>query len=97
MRNRWSYGGRKEAGQLHSSKNIQQNIISADDVGLDKDANNVTRRVVDLTVPDTRRRGRPKKTWHQQIKDEMTDVGVTQDMALHRKQWRRRTMPTPRI
>ena len=45
---------------------------------------------------NTRRRGRPKKTWHQQIKDDMTGVGVTQDVALHRNEWRRRTRPTPR-
>ena len=29
-----------------------------------RDANNVTRRVMVLAIPDTRRRGRPKKTWH---------------------------------
>ena len=42
-----------------------------------RDANNVTRRVMELAIPDTRRRGCPKKTWHQQIKDDMTGVGVT--------------------
>ena len=36
-----------------------------------------------------RRRWRSKMTWHQQIKD----VGVTQDVALDRKEWRRRTRP----
>ena len=41
------------------------------------------------------RRGRPKKTWNQQLKDDMTAVGVTQDMALDRTEWRRRTRPTP--
>ena len=50
-----------------------------------RDANNVTRRVMDVTIPGARRRGRPKKTWHQQIKDDMTAVGVTQDVALDRK------------
>ena len=33
-----------------------------------RDVNNVTRRVMGLAIPGTRRRGRPKKTWHQQIK-----------------------------
>ena len=61
-----------------------------------RDADNVTRRVMELAIPGTRRRGRPKKTWHQQIKDDMTCVGVTQDVALDRKEWRRRTRPTPR-
>ena len=36
----------------------------------------------------------PKKTWHQQMKKDMTGVGVTQDIALDRNEWRR---PTPRI
>ena len=32
-----------------------------------RDANDVTRRVMNLAIPDTRRRGRPKKTCHQQM------------------------------
>ena len=44
----------------------------------------------------TRRRGRPKKTCHLQIKDDMTYMGVTKDMALDRKEWRTMAMPTPR-
>ena len=63
-------------------------------VGLDM-ARDVTRRVVELAIPGTRGRGRHKKTWHQYIKDDMTDVGVIQDVALDRKEWRRRTRPTP--
>ena len=43
---------------------------------------------MDLAIPGTRQRGRPKKTWHQQIKDDITGVGVTQDVALDRKEWR---------
>ena len=60
-----------------------------------RDADNVTRRVMNLAIPGTRRRGRPKKTWNQQLKDDMTAVGVTQDVALNRTEWRRRTRPTP--
>ena len=60
-------------------------------------ADNVTRRVMNLAIPGTRRRGRPKKTWPQQLKDDMTAVGFTQDMALDRTEWRRRTRPTPTI
>ena len=37
-----------------------------------RDANTVTRRVINLAIPDARRRGRPKKPWHRQIKDDMT-------------------------
>ena len=61
-----------------------------------RDANNVTRRVLNLAIPGAIRRGRPKKIWHQQLKDDMTDVGVTHDVALDRNEWRRRTRPTPR-
>ena len=61
-----------------------------------REANNVTSRVMNLAIPGARRRGRPKKTWHQQLKDDMTDVGVTKDVALDRNEWRRRTRPTPR-
>ena len=57
-----------------------------------RDADNVTRRVMNLAIPGTRRRGRPKKTWNQQLKDDMT----AQDVALDRTEWRRRTRPTPR-
>ena len=60
-----------------------------------RDADNVTRIVINLAIPGTRRRGRPKKTWPQQLKDDMTAVGVTQDMTLDRTEWRRRTRPTP--
>ena len=60
-----------------------------------REANNVTRRVMYRAIPGTRRRGRPKKTWHQQIKDDMPGVDVTHDMALDRKEWRKRTRPTP--
>ena len=40
---------------------------------------------MELAIPGTIRRGRPKKTWHQQMKEDMTGVGVTQDVALDRK------------
>ena len=51
-----------------------------------RDATNITRRVMELAIPGTRRRGRPKKTWHQQMKEDMAGVG---DVALDRKEWRR--------
>ena len=58
-----------------------------------RDADNVIRRVMELAIPGTRRRGRPKETWHQQIKDDMMGVGVPQDEALDRKEWRRTSRP----
>ena len=61
-----------------------------------RDADNVTRKVMNLAIPGTRRRGRPKKTLHQQINDDMTCVGVTQDVAQYRNEWRRMTRLTLR-
>ena len=61
-----------------------------------RDANNVTRRVMELAIPGARRQGRPKKTWHHQIQDDLTAVGVTQDVTLERNEWRRGTRPTSR-
>ena len=61
-----------------------------------REANNVTRRVMNLAISGARRRGRSQKTWHQQIKDDMIGVGVTQYVPLDRKELRRRTRPTPR-
>ena len=61
-----------------------------------REANNVTRRVMELTISAARRRGRPKKTWHQQMKEDVTGECVTPDMALDRSEWRRRAGPTPR-
>ena len=61
-----------------------------------RDANNVTRRVMELAIPGARRRGRPTKTWHQQIKDDITGASVTKDVALDRNEWRGRDTATPR-
>ena len=52
-----------------------------------RDADNVTRRVMNLAISGTRRRGRPMKMCHQHIKDDMTGVGVTQEVALGRTEW----------
>ena len=39
--------------------------------------------------------GAPRRHENQQIKEDMAGVGVTQDVALDRKEWRRRTWPNP--
>ena len=52
---------------------------------LRRDVNNVTCRVMELAIPGTRRRGRPKKTWHQQINDDMMGLGVALEIALNQK------------
>ena len=46
---------------------------------------------MNMAMPGTRRRGRPKNTWDQQIQADMADAGVTQGMALDRKEMAGRT------
>ena len=48
-----------------------------------RDANSVTCKVMELAIPGARRRGRPKKTWHQQIKDDMAGMAVTRPGCGH--------------
>ena len=43
------------------------------------------------TTRSVRRRGRPRKTWKQQIREDMSEV----DIAPYRTEWKRRTRPTP--
>ena len=49
-----------------------------------RDANNATGRVKDLAIPGNRR-GRPKKTCHQHMNEDMASVDT---VTLDRKEWR---------
>ena len=57
-----------------------------------REENNVARRTMNLALRGDRRRGRPRKTWKQQIREYMSEVGVRVDMVLDCKERRRRTM-----
>ena len=48
------------------------------------------RRVESITVEGLRRRGRPKRTWDEQIKQDMRDLHLSEDMTCDRIYWRRR-------
>ena len=54
-----------------------------------------TKEVTTIISAYAPQQGLSKNTWHQQMKEDMTGVGVTQDVALDRKEWRRRKRPTP--
>ena len=98
-RDPWSVHTRshaKRGNPTHTTRSTIDEVIRDDRLrwfghAQRRGANNVARRVRELAIPGTRRRGRYVKTWHQQIKDDMMGVGVTQDVTLDRKEWRRRT------
>ena len=50
-----------------------------------QDANNVTRIVMELAIPGTTRRGRPKKTRYQQVKDDMMGMGGPRPEGVEKK------------
>ncbi|XP_071713027.1 uncharacterized protein [Rutidosis leptorrhynchoides] len=48
------------------------------------------RRVEALTVDGVRRRGRPKRRWEDQMKIDMKELLLTEDMTSNRNVWRSR-------
>jgi len=48
---------------------------------------------MNTTSPGVRRRGRLRKMWKQQIREDMREVVVTMDITLDHKEWRRRSRP----
>ena len=59
-----------------------------------RDDGNAIRRAVSMALPGKRKRGRPRKTWKQQITEDMMIQGVTTPMTANRAEWRRRIRPT---
>ena len=54
-----------------------------------RDHGALVRRCDNLPIDSCRRgRGRPKKSWREVIKRDLTLVGITEDMAMDRTQWR---------
>ena len=54
---------------------------------LKRDDDSVLRVAPDLEVSDKRKRGRPKKTWKKQVKEETEKTGLKED-ALRRDKWK---------
>ena len=48
----------------------------------------IGRRMLKMELPGRRRRGRPKKTYIETVKEDMAVAGVTEEDARDRKKWR---------
>ena len=55
---------------------------------LRRNNDSVLRVAVNLEVSGKRKRGRPKKTWRKQVKEEIEKIGLKKDDALRRDKWR---------
>ena len=47
------------------------------------------RRIETIIVEGKRSRGRPKKTWVEQIKDDLSELHLSEDLTRDRNSWRR--------
>ena len=48
----------------------------------------IVRRMLDVDIPEERRRGRPNLRWKDACKRDMTEVGLKEDNATNRAAWR---------
>ena len=55
---------------------------------LRRDDNNVLRVALDLEVSGKRKRGRPKKAWKKQVKEETEKISLKKEDALNRSKWK---------
>ena len=55
---------------------------------LKRDDDSVLRVALDLEMSKKRKRGRPKKTWKRQVKEETEKIGLKKEDALRRDKWR---------
>ena len=54
-----------------------------------KEEEYIGKRMMKMELPCRRRRGRPKRTYIDVVKEDMTVVGVTEEDTRDRKKWRR--------
>ena len=53
-----------------------------------REGRGVLGEVMNLQVPGTRPRGRPKKTWTKNIEEDLNEMGLVEDDAMDRDKWR---------
>ena len=44
-------------------------------------------RIQEVEVPSRRSRGRPKKTWHDCVRQDLTDAGNPENLTPNRDEW----------
>jgi len=57
---------------------------------LRRDDDYIGKRVLDMELPGTRRRGRPKRRFMDVVKEDMRELGVSDMDAMNREGWRRK-------
>ena len=53
-----------------------------------RDADDPLTRIQEVVVPGRRPRGRPRKKWHDCVRQDLVDAGVSEDLAANRDEWR---------
>ena len=54
---------------------------------LRKEGEDTTKKMLNMQVQGNRRRGRPKKRWLDNIREDMKEYKMTEDMAQNRNVW----------
>ena len=62
---------------------------------LRKEGEDTTKKMLNMQVQGKRRRGRPKKRWLDNIREDMKEYKMTEDMAQDRSVWRMKTKAGP--
>lgn len=60
-----------------------------------RDDSSEIKKALEMRLPGRRRRGRPRKRWREQIREDMKGVGTNEAAAADRANWRRVSRPTP--
>ena len=80
--------GTTKVGEI--SKKVQESTLKWYGRVLRREDEYVGKRVMVMEVPGKRRRGRPKRRWLDNIKNDLSDRELSGDHAQDRPRWRRR-------
>ena len=61
-----------------------------------READNLSRKVMDMDVTGKRRRGRPRLRWKDNNREDMTKYELTADMTENRQYWKMMVKTGPR-